>query len=63
MTTLRECIIVRCPNCQIIIERVTAETMVYCIACRKWCREVATRKRAAIAPTPALGKPRRFRCH
>lgn len=65
MTMLSEHITVRCPNCQIVIKRVTAETMVYCLACRKWCQEVEDGKHAAIAPAPApaLRKLRRFRCH
>ncbi|MBS1812201.1 MAG: hypothetical protein JST84_32260 [Acidobacteria bacterium] len=64
MTTLSEHITVRCPNCQIIIERVTSETMVYCIACRKWCREVEAGKDTPAAPVlPARRPRRRVRCH
>lgn len=64
MTTRREYIIVRCSHCEIIIERVTAETMVYCIACCKWCREVEAVKIAAAANMPSTPRPRRrMRCH
>jgi hypothetical protein len=63
MKTLREQVIVRCPNCQITIERVTANTMVYCIACRKWCREDDVEVRVVTAPVPARQPRRRFRCH
>jgi hypothetical protein len=56
-------ITVCCPRCEIIIERVTAETMVYCIACRKWCREVGEASLAAVSSAPRVRKPRRLRCH
>lgn len=55
---------VQCPNCQIIIVRVTSETMVYCITCRKWCRE--KKEEVLIAPQTAPSQPirkRRYRCH
>ena len=54
---------VRCPRCEIIIERVTVETMVYCLACRQWCREVEEQQRPALAPAPLRKPRRRFRCH
>ncbi len=38
--TTEQTITVKCPRCEIIIERVTAATMVYCLACQKWCREL-----------------------
>ncbi len=31
---------VRCTRCEIIIERVTIDSMIYCLECRKWCREI-----------------------
>ncbi len=64
MIGLHQYMIVRCPRCEIVIERVTPETMVYCLTCRKWCREVGEVKSAPATAPPPLPKPRRrFRCH
>ncbi|MBL8205074.1 MAG: hypothetical protein JNM09_12650 [Blastocatellia bacterium] len=64
MTKQPEPITVHCPQCAVVITGVTAETMVYCITCRKWCREVeASAQSAAIAATPAPRPRRRYRCH
>jgi hypothetical protein len=63
MTKPNLSITVRCPHCAVVIAGVTAETMVYCIACRKWCREVEVVNSAApnVPATPRLR--RRVRCH
>jgi hypothetical protein len=64
MTKQAQKLIVRCPQCTIVIEAVTPETMVYCLTCRKWCREVEeARKIAPVAATPAPRPRRRMRCH
>lgn len=64
MTKQREQITVRCPKCEVVIEHVTPETMVYCLACRKWCREVeAVRAASTSNATPSLRPRRRVRCH
>ena len=31
---------VRCTRCEIIIEKVRIDSMIYCVVCRKWCREI-----------------------
>ncbi|HEX4951276.1 MAG TPA: hypothetical protein VFZ34_31755 [Blastocatellia bacterium] len=57
--------IVRCPRCSITIADVTPETMVYCIACRKWCRAVESAKSVAASnlSAPRPRPRRRTRCH
>lgn len=52
-----------CPKCAQVIEVSTTETMVYCIACRKWCREEMdlNRKRPRSTPEKAIRKG--IRCH
>lgn len=52
-----------CPKCSQVIEVSTTETMVYCIACRKWCREEMdlNRKRPRSTPEKAIRKG--IRCH
>ncbi|MFZ4985190.1 MAG: hypothetical protein ACOYLF_06990 [Blastocatellia bacterium] len=50
-----------CSKCDEVIEtstRVGGQTMVYCIRCRRWCRELEDETPAATTPTP-----RRGRCH
>ncbi|MFN7944567.1 MAG: hypothetical protein U0Z53_04405 [Blastocatellia bacterium] len=56
---------VLCPDCGLVIENVTAEAMVYCRTCRKWCREKESLARAATTeghnPKPKRQRPPR--CH
>ncbi len=52
---------VRCPKCGEVVRTTTpvgSETMVYCLRCRRWCRELDEN------PTPAALKVRKgIRCH
>ncbi|QQS44997.1 MAG: hypothetical protein IPM66_13575 [Acidobacteriota bacterium] len=52
-----------CPKCSQVIEVSTTETMVYCIACRKWCREEIDLKRKRLRSTPAEAIRKGIRCH
>ncbi|HEX4950818.1 MAG TPA: hypothetical protein VFZ34_29425 [Blastocatellia bacterium] len=63
MKQMSEYIAVRCPQCAVVIAGVTAETMVYCITCRKWCREIEALRQPATAPVPVRKPRRRVRCH
>ncbi|MFN7931153.1 MAG: hypothetical protein U0Y68_25140 [Blastocatellia bacterium] len=61
MTPQPASLTVRCPQCSVVIEGVTPETMVYCLTCRKWCREM---EKAMVQTAPPIRKPRRrVRCH
>lgn len=55
-----------CPKCSQVIEVSTTETMVYCIACRKWCREEMDLNREND-PGPQSNSPTGYRkgvrCH
>ncbi|MFN9740908.1 MAG: hypothetical protein ACK562_02260 [Acidobacteriota bacterium] len=52
---------VRCSKCGEVIETSTpvgGETMVYCLRCRRWCRELENEP----APTAPRGR-KGIRCH
>lgn len=59
-----EAVRLHCPQCGVMIEATIAETMVYCIKCRKWCREEEQLRGSHGRNRPALHCVRKgIRCH